>query len=132
MEPKQSKSVERVAKVVSATQDLKENVKTRLAEQNADVKEVVVTKMVDEEKKKRVGLLESAFEQLQRLEGEFKKIQPDILTGTDAPGFFSAEVLKKKNDLADKIKKYETALENAITKKDWSSLKELVGNAPKA
>jgi len=90
--------------------------------------------MVAEEESKRVGHLEKAFAELTRLEGELKKITPDLSFLTEAGDetkAYSQEQLKKRKGLQEDIKRLETAFEKAVGEKDWSSLKELIEKLPK-
>lgn len=138
MESQESKSVEGAVsvdnKVVSTTDSFREAVKVKLAAQNDEVKDIVVTKMVAEEKEKRVKLLETAFNELTRLEGELRKNQPDLMVLSEAneeKKYFSTDQAKKRKDLQEKIGKLETAVGKAIKEKDWSSLKQLAESLPK-
>jgi hypothetical protein len=141
VESQKSKSVEGTTDVAptkeskSATQTLKDSVKEALAKTNGDVKATVIDKMVADEKTKRVGYLEKAFAELTRLEGELKKINPDLsflAEGGEETKAYSADQLKKRKDVQEHIKKLEEAFGKAVGEKDWSPLKQLVENSPKA
>lgn len=141
MEPKAETGVEGIVNVeelqpskVSATQSVKDKVKSRLATENPEIKDKVVSKMVEEEKGKRVTILEQAFKELTRLEGDLLKLIPDMAflqVGGEETKAYSKETLEKRNKLKDSINKLEAAFNKAVGEKDWSNLKQIVDNLPK-
>lgn len=133
-EPGVEGTVNVVEERVSATQSLRDNVKTRLATENPEIKAEVVTKMVKEEKTKRVSILEKAFEELTKLEGDLKKLVPDMAFLQDGgveTKAYSKDVLEKRKKIQESITKLEAAFNKAVGEKDWSNLKQLVDNLPK-
>jgi hypothetical protein len=144
MESETSKSVEGTAQLEhkvpsksgpeSTSTKLRDDVKARLVQQNPEVYESVVVKMVTTEKERRVVYLQKAFDELANLEKEFKKIVPDLAVlavDGSTTEFYSKELLKKRQDVKDKIDKLETAVNKAIQEKDWSALSQLIDNLPK-
>lgn len=95
-----------------------------------DVKEKLGGILADRESEKRVNALVIAFDNIQKLEADFKKMNPDNVT-FDTEGneikVFSKNRFEERKKLEERIQKYDRAFGHAVGG-DFKDLYELNNN----
>lgn len=113
------------------TKTITEVVAQKLAEISPVVNEKVIDALVDREVEKRTKLIVDSLDKLRSLQGELRKIKPDVgqsfsEDGTETkPTQYSKAKFEERKKLLEQIAKLQTALDVAIDKGDMSKLNEL-------
>lgn len=97
--------------------------------QKADIRSRVVTALVEAESSARADMLSNALIERKKLEGEIKKVRPDVKTYDEDGKILSESYTKQQVDdlkkLKEKLQKLDKELNKAITEADYEGLKNL-------
>ena len=109
------------------TVDLRMLVAERLKTCGEDVQNRVVEHLTEDEIAARVKLIVAALQELDKCEGDLKKIKPDSIIqdadgNTVQEGYTPARVSERKG-LVKKIDKIKSSIDKALSRSDYSGLK---------
>lgn len=107
-----------------------QEVSALVASSGPTIKEKFTQLLVDKAINERVEILEKAYNKLNSLRTDFRKIKEDVVNfssdGTQVKSY-SAAVWKSRQETEEKVKNFESLLEKALstnTQEAWSKLKE--------
>lgn len=97
--------------------------------QTADIRSRVVASLVEAESASRADILSAALIERKKLEGEIRKVKPEVKT-YDIDGNVTSETYTKQQvddlkKLKDKLSKLDKELSKALTEADYEGLKNL-------
>lgn len=107
----------------------------RIGNLGPSVVDGVVEVLVEREIKKRVDALTIAIDKLAKMEGDFRKLGPDVKTfdeaGAETSSSYSANRSKERKEAKEKITKLTNAINKALEKKDFSDVYNLAQGSSK-
>lgn len=116
--------------VVTTIPSVRTVVSERIAKSGPEVAEKVIEHLATREVNRRTDAVLKGFDKLEELEKEFRKLRPDVVSydeaGKVANSTWSAEQLKKRNELKQKIEKLTNTIDRALVKEDYSDLYNLI------
>jgi len=118
---------EETVKVVPVAIQIRNEVKEQV--QSADIRSRVVAALVEAEAAARADILSAALVERKKLEGEIRKVKPEVKT-YDIDGNITSETYTKQQvddlkKLKEKLQKLDKELAKAITEADYEGLKNL-------
>ena len=92
----------------------------------------VVALMVEKKIQTRVDLVSNTLTEIGKLEKEFKKLKPDVVTfdetGKKLTESYTQAVVKQRTENRDRVNKLNSALEKALDEDNWEPLTNVSGN----
>ncbi len=117
-------------------QSIATTVAERLSNIAPAVADKVVEHLVNKELTRRSEAVIGGLAELDKLNGEFKKLKPDVNTfnadGTAATSTWTKPKLEEKNKAEQKIAKLTKAIDKALNDNDYSDLYNFSKSAPAA
>ncbi len=109
---------------------IQSEIKTKLLEQNPQVRESYIQQEVQAKVAQRVGLVQKAMVELATQRKELEKAKPDDVkydvSGKIVQEFYSKEVIEKRKKFVERTAKVEKALTKALETGDYTELENLV------
>jgi len=116
-------------KVSSKETSVHQKIATRIAELVPSVEETVVNMLVERELTKRSEAIVQCMDTLAKLEGDLRKIKPDLVSfdtdGKIVSENFSKNKFEEKKKLIERMGKYTSAITKAIEKADFGDVYNL-------